>query len=276
MTRCAEALHKWKEVIKTKGDVCDIKRTTQLKFDIEAYIELVSSMLDRVPSEDAFYCNFPERAAHVIMKEKDGFIREAAYEIVIDRVAHGQRISTSEARRILHSLKMHDAPPLEGKYTVVYADPPWKYDNTGFSSSADAHYPQMTVEELKDLPIADIAGEPCVLMLWATSPLLPEALEVMGAWGFEYKANRVWRKPSAPMMGWWVRTKHELLLIGTANGLAHPTDMVDSIIKAPVTEHSEKPEVVYEDIEHCYPGSKIELFARKARDGWTSWGNEGV
>jgi len=167
--------------------------------------------------------------------------------------------------------------PFEGKYDVIYADPPWEYDNSGFNQSAEQHYPVMSLDEIKNLSVADLAANPCVLFLWATSPLLPEALEVMEAWGFEYRASRVWIKDKAPTIGWWLNTRHELLLIGTRGGNAHPLEKVDSIINAKVTTHSCKPESVKRDIETCYPGPKIELFARKAVKGdgtWTYWGNE--
>ena len=186
------------------------------------------------------------------------------------------KITTGDTNKIVRDIKKPKTrpQPLEGKYEVIYADPPWQYSNSGFDESAESHYPTMSLDELKELRISSLAAEPCVLFLWVTSPLLPDGLEVMDAWGFEYKTNRVWIKPSAPSMGWWLRTKHELLLVGTANGLAHPRDMVDSVIQAPVTEHSRKPEQVYVDIERCYLGSKIELFARNERPGWNAWGNE--
>lgn len=181
--------------------------------------------------------------------------------------------------RIILDTKLLPPPP-EGKYDVIYADPPWRYENSGFDQSAEQHYPTMPLDEIKSLPIADLVANPCVLFLWATSPLLPEALEVMDAWGFEYRASRVWIKDKAPTIGWWIKTRHELLLIGTHGGNAHPLEKVDSIISAKATIHSRKPESVKRDIEKCYPGPKIELFARVApaqqdNDGtWTYWGNE--
>ena len=184
-------------------------------------------------------------------------------------------------KRELHYRIMIDSklvpPPMSGKYDVIYADPPWEYENSGFDQSAAQHYPVMSLDEIKQLSVAKLTASPCVLFLWATSPLLPDALEVVKAWGFEYKASRVWVKDKAPTIGWWVRTRHELLLIGTCGGNAHPLEKVDSIINAKVTMHSHKPELVKRDIEACYPGPKCELFAREAAhdDGtWTYWGNE--
>jgi len=167
-----------------------------------------------------------------------------------------------------------ESPPLpEGKYAVLYADPPWSYSNSGFNQSAASIYPTMTVEEICDLPVSDLAGDECVLLMWATSPLLPEAFRVMEAWGFEYKASRVWIKNRSPGIGWFVNTRHELLLIGV-KGQGHPKEKLDSIIEAPVTRHSAKPTFLYDEIEWCYDGPYVELFARNEREGWASWGNE--
>jgi N6-adenosine-specific RNA methylase IME4 len=178
-----------------------------------------------------------------------------------------------EMRRRQQVAKLEAIPPPAGKYRVIYADPPWPYDNSGFDQSAASHYPTMSTEDIYALPIGNLADEECVLFLWATSPLLPNALGALAAWGFEYKASRVWIKNRAPGIGWFVQTRHELLLIGV-KGQGHPSEKLDSVIEGPVTQHSRKPESVYADIEQCYGGPYIELFARRTRDGWNSWGNE--
>ncbi len=162
---------------------------------------------------------------------------------------------------------------MTGKYQVIYADPPWSYNNSGFDQSAASQYPTMTIEEIKLLPVNSICQNDSVLFLWATSPLLPEALEVIKEWGFQYKASMIWVKNKAPTIGWWVNTKHELLLIASKD-INHPIKKFDSVFYADVKQHSQKPEYVYEMIEEMYHGSKIELFARNKRDKWTVWGNE--
>jgi N6-adenosine-specific RNA methylase IME4 len=178
-----------------------------------------------------------------------------------------------EYRRSL--MAAQDAPPLpENVYRVIYADPPWAYDNSGFDQSAADHYPTMTRDELIDLPVGRLAAEPCALYLWATVPLMPEAFHVMSAWGFEYRTHRIWVKNKAPGMGWWLHTNHEVLLIGTTNGNAHPNERVDSVVQESVGRHSQKPSVFREDIERCHDGPRIELFARESAPGWDSWGNE--
>ncbi|MCH7780706.1 MAG: DNA methyltransferase [Acidobacteria bacterium] len=161
-----------------------------------------------------------------------------------------------------------------GKYRVIYADPPWSYNNSGFNQSAESHYPTMPVEEVCALPVGELAGEGSVVFLWATSPLLPDALRVLEAWGATYKAGMVWVKPTAPGMGWWVRTRHEHLLIASFGGNEQPATMPDSVIEFPRSAHSKKPGSVYDTIEEMYPGPYVELFARNERDGWSRWGNE--
>ena len=132
----------------------------------------------------------------------------------------------------------------------------------------------MSLAEIKrlDVPACDDA----VLFLWATSPKLEEALEVLKAWGFQYRTCMVWVKDKIGM-GYYARQRHELLLIGKRGNLPvpDPEDRPDSVVMAPRAGHSEKPEVFYEVIERMYPTcERVELFARHPRDGWAAWGNQ--
>src|SRR3990167_7334241 len=134
----------------------------------------------------------------------------------------------------------------------------------------------MPTEAICALDVPVLSDDNCALFLWSTSPLLPDGLQVMEAWGFEYKASMIWRKPRAPGIGWFVNTYHEILLIGV-RGQAHPVLKVDSVIDAPVTEHSHKPDIFYELIEAMHPvAARVELFARCSREGWQAWGNTDV
>ena len=141
--------------------------------------------------------------------------------------------------------------------------------------SADNHYPTMTVEMIKALKVPAAAN--CVLFLWATIPMLPQALETMVAWGFAYKSNFVWGKDKIGP-GYWVREKHEQLLIGTRGTVPGPApgDQRESLQKAPRADHSEKPFLFREIIEEMFPNvPRLELFARgEAAPGWDRWGNE--
>ncbi len=161
-----------------------------------------------------------------------------------------------------------------GVFSVVYADPPWQYSNSGFEQSAASHYPTMAIEDVCALPVPERCNAETVLFLWATSPLLPEAFQVVKAWGFSYKANMIWDKGDAPSIGWFVKTQHEHLLIATREANRHPSIRPPSVLRVTSTRHSEKPKEIYGIIESMYPGPYCELFARNTREGWTSWGNE--
>jgi N6-adenosine-specific RNA methylase IME4 len=161
-----------------------------------------------------------------------------------------------------------------GRFELLYADPPWQSQSPGSKWSPEQHYPTMPVDQIKRLAVP--AADDAVLFLWAVSALLPEAIDVMQAWGFEYRSNIVWDKLSIGL-GVWVRNEHEQLLIGRRGSISPPerTRRVRSIIRARRGRHSEKPKQFYELLEQMYPNhTKLELFARRARPGWTSWGNQ--
>lgn len=169
------------------------------------------------------------------------------------------------------------APPkiASEDYSVILADPPWKYDfPQSDHRSVDDKYPVMELEDIKRLQIP--SSERAVLFLWATAPKLREALEVMAAWGFEYKTHAIWDK-EAIGMGYWFRGMHELLLVGTRGEFSPPAENMrrPSIFRETRTEHSHKPHLVYDMIEEQFPTlKKVELFARHLRVGWEQWGNE--
>ena len=149
--------------------------------------------------------------------------------------------------------------------------------DTGMDRAADNHYPTSPLEMIKSRDVASIAADDCVLFLWATAPMLPDALSVMEAWGFEYRSNYVWVKDRIGT-GYWNRNAHEHLLIGVRGNPVPPaigTQYV-SIFAAPIDEHSAQTLDVAEMIERYWPNTpKIELFARgKGRPGWAVWGNE--
>lgn len=166
----------------------------------------------------------------------------------------------------------------DARFGVILADPPWRFDpysdETGMDRAAENHYPTMRTGAIAALEVP--AADDCVLFLWATAPMLPAALEVMRAWGFEYKSHFVWVKDRLGT-GYWTRNKHELLLIGTRGKVPAPAmgDQYESAISAPVGKHSAKPECFREIIEDMFPTlPRVELFAREPRSGWSAWGNE--
>jgi N6-adenosine-specific RNA methylase IME4 len=184
-------------------------------------------------------------------------------------------LAARQVRRRLRDEAMPPAPPLpEGPFELIYADPPWKLGYPDSPHAPENHYATMELDPIKALEVP--AAKDAVLFLWVVSSLLGEALEVAQAWGFELKTTICWIKPSIGM-GKWVRNRHELLLVCRRGNYPppDPEDCVDSVVEAPRGRHSEKPEVFYELIEQMYPqASKLELFARSRRAGWSAWGNE--
>ena len=161
------------------------------------------------------------------------------------------------------------------KYQIIYADPPWRYDfSKSNSREIENQYPTMTVEEICALKVP--SEDNAVLYLWATAPKLLEALEVMLAWGFQYKSHSIWDKERVGM-GYWFRGQHELLLVGVKGKFSPPAQnlRISSVIRERREGHSKKPSKVRELIMSWYPEkSKVELFARQKTEGWDVWGNE--
>ena len=194
----------------------------------------------------------------------------------LDQIPEGKNISWNKLiTKYLPAQKKSKIKLPAGKYQIIYADPPWQFDNSGFEQSAASKYPTMSTKEICDMPVAELSKENAVLFLWATNAMLEDALEVIKGWGFQYKSNIVWIKDKAPGMGWFTQSKHELLLIAVSGEGLHPMFKPQSWIEGKVTKHSKKPEVFYKTIEKMYPKQKyVELFARNKRNNWTVWGNE--
>ena len=163
------------------------------------------------------------------------------------------------------------------KYAVIYADPPWKYEHS-YDSADDIenHYPTMTLEEICNLEVEEIAADDCVLFLWTTPPKLQESMEVIQAWGFNYRTCMCWDKQHIGL-GRFVRSQFELLTISIKGSVPLPTEKnrVPALYSEKRTEHSKKPDYFYEVIEKMYPElPRIELFSRRQREGWHAWGNQ--
>jgi N6-adenosine-specific RNA methylase IME4 len=164
------------------------------------------------------------------------------------------------------------------RYGVILADPEWRFEpysrETGMDRAADNHYPTSTTEVIAARPVARIAADDCVLFLWATAPMLPDALSVMPAWGFKYRTNFTWAKDRIGT-GYWNRNKHEHLLVGVKGSVPAPAmgNQWESLLAGDVREHSVKPDWQYALIEAYFPNlPKIELNARHSRPGWDRWG----
>lgn len=169
----------------------------------------------------------------------------------------------------------------DNQFTVIYADPPWEYGdkrtNDKNSGSAESQYPTMPLDAICQMPVNKAAYKNSVLFIWATAPCLPEAMTVINAWGFSYKAQFVWDKLKG-FNGHYNDVRHELLLIATKGSCVPTVDtLTPSVIACKRTKHSKKPELFYDLIESMYASSSnkyLELFARNKRDNWTAWGNQ--
>lgn len=168
------------------------------------------------------------------------------------------------------------------KYQIIYADPPWKYDRNKVQGAAEKHYPCMGVTELCSLPINTLADKDCVLLLWTTYPKLPDALNVIKAWGFEYKTTAfVWIKQNKSGngcffgLGFWTRGNSEICLLATKGHPHRKSNKIHQLIFSPLRQHSEKPAITREKIVDLLGElPRIELFARQKVAGWDAWGNE--
>jgi N6-adenosine-specific RNA methylase IME4 len=173
------------------------------------------------------------------------------------------------------------------KYGVIYADPPWPFRNwsaKGTGRNAISHYDCLNLPALASLPIADLAADNCVLFLWATDPLLPRAIELMEAWGFEYKTvafywvklNTAAKHPADYFtgLGYWTRANPEQCLLGTRGKPPRRAKNVKRLIVEKRREHSRKPECARERIERLVAGPYLELFARETKQGWDTWGDQ--
>ena len=185
-------------------------------------------------------------------------------------------------------------------FGAVLADPPWRFrtwnkatavkrrDGKGTNVSASVHYNTMAIEDIAALPVADLCLDDCVLFLWVCWPMLVDAMDLIKAWGFEYKTCGFdWMKAHAGQldflrddtvaligMGYWTRANSEPCLLATRGKPKRLHADVRQGIIEPRREHSRKPDCVHERIERLVAGPRLELFARQERKGWTAWGNE--
>lgn len=173
------------------------------------------------------------------------------------------------------------------KYQTIYADPPWQFANRTGKMAPEhkrlTRYSTMKLEDIKKLPVSDVAADKSHLYLWVPNALLPEGLEVMKAWGFKYKTNIIWEKvrkdgmPDGRGVGFYFRNVTEILLFGirgTNNRTLQPGRSQVNLLRSMKREHSRKPDEFVSLIESCSPGPYLELFARGDRPNWDMWGNQ--
>ena len=169
------------------------------------------------------------------------------------------------------------------KYKIIYADPPWSYNDKSLNrGGAERHYKTTSINDLCNIDVKSITDDNCILFMWATFPKIAEALRLIDAWGFTYKTNGfTWIKKNKKSltnfwgMGRWTRSNAEACLIATKGKPKRESMSVHSVVESPIMKHSKKPEHVRElIIELCGDLPRIELFCRDSPDGWDTWGNE--
>lgn len=180
------------------------------------------------------------------------------------------------------------ARELEGRrFGTVLADPPWRFDNRTGKIAPEhrrlSRYETLSVEEIAELPIANLVNDVAHCYLWVPNALLPAGLDVLGSWGFEYKTNLVWHKvrkdggSDGRGVGFYFRNVTELILFGVRGKGARTLEAGRRQVNLVATrkrEHSRKPDEQYKIIESCSRGPYLELFGRGRRKGWTLWGNQ--
>jgi N6-adenosine-specific RNA methylase IME4 len=248
---------------------------------------VANAALVRSTAEPALRNAVEQGAMTVDLGAKAARLAPALQREVAKRAREGnQRIVRVVVKKELRRQKVEDlgkkirALP-DKKYGVIVADPAWKFEtwgaDTGSLALADNHYATSPLDQIKQLDPSSIAAPQCALFLWATVPMLTQALEVMACWGFAYRSHCVWNKDKAGT-GYWFRNRHEILLVGTRGDIPAPAPGTQwpSVIDAPVGKHSAKPEIFLQMVEQYFPTlPKVELFRRgPARKGWDAWGAE--
>ena len=168
------------------------------------------------------------------------------------------------------------------KYNIIYADPAWSYTGNMMNSSVTDHYKTMSLEDICNLSVENIADKNCILFMWVTLPKLNQFMEVINSWGFEYKTTAfVWVKKNKISnsffmgLGRWTRANPEICILATKGKITRKSNKVRQLQIFPIEQHSKKPDK-FRDliIELCGNLPRIELFARQKVDGWDYWGNE--
>lgn len=260
----------------TFEDYCD-KRWGFKRAHAYRYIDSATLIEDLSPMGDILPTN--ERQCRPLTKLPD-CDRQTAWQTVVERAgAEQEPITAKLVQDVVDELSQTTVTPIGDRgYSVVYADPPWKYgdERNHATGGAAAQYPTMSISDLSEMNVNEVTAPDAVLFLWVTVPLLSEAWPLIDAWGFKYKTHLVWDK-GRPFYGHYSHVQHELLCVCT-RGSCTPADgaqLPKSVIAIPRQNHSSKPHEFYDIIDSLYPhGNRIELFARNRREGWDAWGNE--
>jgi len=170
-----------------------------------------------------------------------------------------------------------------GAYQVIYADPAWRFktrSEKGRGRSPEQHYRTIDLPKMKQLPVWALAAPNCALVMWVYDPMLPEALELINAWGFKFKTRLFdWVKETSSGedafgLGYWTRKGGEQCWLATRGSPRRRAKDVRQYCRAELREHSRKPEEIARRVERLLPGPYCELFSRTSREGWDSWGDQ--
>ena len=197
----------------------------------------------------------PDEYGHLVEQmDRSGSVASAYRRLSVERQAQ--------------ALDREPQPLPTGPFRVIVADPPWQYDTSG-----NLPYPTMPIDEIKSMSVEDIAEDDAILWLWTTIAHLRVAFEVAETWGFECKSLLTWVKDRMGT-GEWLRGQTEHCILATRGKPVFLHGSHTTVLHAARREHSRKPEEFYALVEATCPGSKLELFARHERDGWTVFGDQ--
>jgi N6-adenosine-specific RNA methylase IME4 len=212
--------------------------------------------------------------AEALQKKAPDIFKQVVAQTMPAGKAMGE-VKQREKRALADALEARPLPAPTGPFRVIAIDPPWRSDNRAEDVTHRGRnpYPDMSVGEICALPVADLAEDDCILWLWTTNAFMRDAFTCLDAWGFAPKTILTWAKDRMGT-GDWLRgqTEHCILAV-----LGKPLVLLTNqttLLEAPMREHSRKPDEFFEMVETLCPGSKLEMFAREARDGWAAWGAE--
>jgi len=168
------------------------------------------------------------------------------------------------------------------KYQIIYADPPWRYNDKNCNGACAKHYSTLSIQDICELQISEISDDNSVLFIWITYPMLKEGLDVIASWGFSYKTIafqwiKLNKKNGLPFfgLGRWTRGNTEACFLATKGKPTRINKSIFQIVQSPIEKHSKKPDIIREQIINLMGDlPRIELFAREKKEGWDAWGNE--
>ncbi len=206
-------------------------------------------------------------------KHPEELLRVAAREVSADKVLG--EIKLKAKRALAEEIRSNPVVTPDGRYQVIVSDPPWRYDTRAEDTShrGKNQYPDMSTKEICALPVADLAQKDCVLWLWTTNAFMRDAYDCLDAWGFTAKTILTWDKQKLGL-GDWLRNVTEHCILAVKGKPVVALTNQTTLLSVPRREHSRKPEEFYTLVEALCPGSKLEMFCRTQREGWTAWGAE--